>query len=73
MEDAMQTSLFSRWDKMAFGLAIWLCTLPFAFAAFFFFGWQAGITVALGSFLAVTIFCWAWCGFHFWRSRHSHL
>lgn len=65
----MKTPWLSRVDKMVLGVAVWLCTLPIAFAAFFFFGWQAGLTTAVGLLLVMIAFCWVYCGFHVWRSR----
>jgi hypothetical protein len=67
----MKAPLLSRVDKMVLGVAVWLCTLPIAFAVFAFLGWQAGLTTAVGLLLVVALLCWAWCGFHFWRSRQS--
>jgi hypothetical protein len=67
----MKAPLLNRVDKMVLGVAVWLCTLPIAFAAFFFLGWQVGIATAVGLLLVVTVFCWAWCGFHFWQRRQS--
>ena len=67
----MKAPLLSRVDKMIFGVAVWLCMLPIAFVVFAVFGWQAGLTTAVGLLLVVALFCWAWCGLHFWRSRQS--
>lgn len=57
----MQTHLLSRADKMVLGLAVWLCTLPLAFAIAFFFGLQAGFATALGLLFVVTALCWGLC------------
>lgn len=58
----MRTQLLSRADKMVMGLAVWLCTLPIAFAIASFFGLLTGFAVALGLLVGITVLCWILCG-----------
>ena len=58
----MRSQLLSRENKMVLGLAVWVCTLPIAFAVAFFFGLQAGIVTAMGLLGVMTALCWILCG-----------
>ena len=65
----MTTQLLSRADKMILGLAMWLCTLPLAFAIAVFFGLQAGFATALGLLFVMAALCWVLCSAQIMR-RH---
>lgn len=61
--------LLSRADKMVLGMAVWLCTLPLAFAIAIFFGLAAGFVTALWLLVMITALCWVLCGSQIMR-RH---
>jgi hypothetical protein len=65
----MRTPLLNRADKMVLGLAVWLCTLPLAFAVTALLNVQAGIATALGLLLVTTALCWILCGYQVVRGR----
>jgi hypothetical protein len=65
----MQTQLLSRTDKVMLGLAVWLCTLPLAFAVAVLFNLQAGVVTALGLLFGITALCWVLCSAQLMR-RH---
>ena len=54
---------------MVLGLAVWLCTLPLAFAVAVLVNAQAGITTALGLLLVTVALCWVLCGYQVVRRR----
>lgn len=69
---AQEVDLLKRFglelDDMALVLLIWLCTLPLISTLIvLFFGWQAGLTVAVGSFFLAMVICRGICSWKVFR------